>query len=80
MPYLGGGNKHSWSKMLSAVNGHIREMNTGYEYQLRSKKVKYYNALGSFVDPHTIQATYADGKTETVTADKVSPIPPATNT
>ena len=46
--------KHSWSTMVQGINAKIQSMNRGYEAQLKSKVVDYFNALGSFVDEHTI--------------------------
>jgi len=54
--------------MIAGINAKIRSMNRGYQAVLRSKRVDYVNALGEFVDAHTIQFKYADGKTETKTA------------
>lgn len=42
-------------KMLQGVQDHIGSINWGYRVELRSKQVDYFNALGSFVDPHTIE-------------------------
>ena len=50
--------KHSWSKMVQGINAKIQSMNRGYESQLKSKLVDYYNALGSFVDKHTISVRH----------------------
>ncbi len=58
---------HSWSKMVKGINAKIQSMNRGYESQLRSKLVDYYNALGSFQDKNTVIFTYGDGKQVTKT-------------
>ena len=57
-----------WETLRSNVQNHIKAMNRGYIAQLHSKKVKYYNALGSFVDKHTVDVKYGDGSHETITA------------
>lgn len=46
--------KHDWAKLQQAVADHIQSLNWGYKVQLRSEKVEYLNALGEFLDPHTI--------------------------
>ena len=45
---------HDWARMKKNVSAHIASLNWGYKTQLMSLKVKYYNNLASFIDPHTI--------------------------
>ena len=45
---------HNWAKMKENVAKHIKSLNWGYKTQLIEKKVKYFNNLASFLDPHTI--------------------------
>lgn len=47
--------KHDWDKLVTGVQDHIGSLNWGYRVQLRDKNVKYINAFGEFVDPHTIK-------------------------
>jgi len=60
----------SWEKMVEAIQNHVGSLNWGYRVALRDKDVKYINARGVFTDPHTIVATKANGKSETITAAK----------
>ena len=48
---------HSWSVMVKSVQDHIRSLNFGYTKELRDKRVNYENALGTFIDAHTVQLT-----------------------
>ena len=59
---------HNWDTLRSNIQKHIGLMNNGYIAQLRDKKVKYYNALGSFKDQHTVAVIYGDGSAEEITA------------
>ena len=47
--------EHDWGKLVGGVQDHIGSLNWGYRVQLRDKGVKYINAFGEFVDPHTIK-------------------------
>lgn len=62
---------HSWDKLVDAVSDYISSINFGYRVELREKSVTYKNALGSFVDPHSIECVDKKGKRTTITADKV---------
>jgi hypothetical protein len=42
------------------IQEHIKSLNNGYVNGLRSAKVEYINARGSFVDPHTIMLDASD--------------------
>lgn len=56
---------------VGEVRNHIGSLNFGYRVQLREKDVKYINAKGSFVDPHTVECTAKDGSTSRITGDKI---------
>jgi thioredoxin reductase (NADPH) len=62
------GATHSWETMVSSVQDHIASLNFGYRVALREKSVDYKNALGAFVDPHTLELTDKKGKKSTITA------------
>ena len=49
--------EHDWEKLVGGVQDHIGSLNWGYRVQLRDKNVKYINAFGEFLDPHTIKAS-----------------------
>jgi thioredoxin reductase (NADPH) len=59
---------HDWSAMVGAVQDHISSLNFGYRVALREKGVDYKNALGSFVDAHTLACTDKKGKVTNITA------------
>lgn len=52
---------HEWVKLVQGVQDHIGSLNWGYRVALRDKQVDYHNALGKFIDPHTIQCTFRRG-------------------
>jgi len=55
--------------MVAQVQTHITSLNWGYKGQLMTKEIKYFNALATVVDPHTIEIYNARKKTtEKVTA------------
>uniref|UniRef100_A0A914W4D5 thioredoxin-disulfide reductase (NADPH) n=1 Tax=Plectus sambesii TaxID=2011161 RepID=A0A914W4D5_9BILA len=61
---------HDWNTLKNAVQDTIKASNWVYRVQLNSKKVDYFNALGSFLDSNTIKVT--DKKSEkTITAKYV---------
>jgi thioredoxin/glutathione reductase (selenoprotein) len=47
--------------MVKSVQDHIRSLNFGYNKELRDKRVTYENALGTFVDEHTVRLTKGVG-------------------
>jgi len=47
--------EHNWSKMIDAVQKHIKSLNWGYKADLIKMKVKYFNAMASFTDAHTLE-------------------------
>lgn len=66
-----GGPSHDWATLIGNVQKHIRGLNEGYEAQLKSKDVTYYNAFATFRDAHTVELKYGwgkDAKVETKTA------------
>lgn len=52
---------------MNAVQKHIKALNWGYKADMIKLKIKYYNAMASFVDAHTIELDFGKKK-ETVTA------------
>jgi len=61
--------QHDWAAMTTNIQAHIRSLNWGYKTQLREKKVKYYNRLGSFISNKEIQTVDADGVVDKLSAD-----------
>jgi len=53
---------HNWEKLQLAIGDHIGSLNWGYKTQLRKEGVEYLNALGSFIDKHTIHLVEHKGK------------------
>jgi len=64
----GKGTAHAWATLRDNVQGYIGKMNRGYIKTLESKKVKYFNALGSFVDAHTVKVQFGDGTSQNITS------------
>ena len=62
---------HSWETMIEHVNNHIRSLNWNYKKQLIQKEVKYFNALASLTDAHTISLKDKNGQVTSVTAKYV---------
>jgi thioredoxin reductase (NADPH) len=52
---------HGWETLRSNVQNHIRGLNFKYRVDLREKDVTYINALGTFVDSHTLEIVNAKG-------------------
>eukprot|EP00127_Corallochytrium_limacisporum_P005481 Clim_evm29s206 gene=Clim_evmTU29s206 len=61
---------HSWEDMVQNVQDHIMSLNWGYRVALRTRKIEYMNAYGSFIDAHTVHAKFRR-KEQTITADKI---------
>ena len=59
---------HNWELMIENVDNHIRSLNWNYKKQLIQKEIKYYNALASLTDAHTINLKDKNGKESTYTA------------
>ena len=68
---------HDWKALRTNIQHHIHELNGGYIRGLRSAKVEYINARGSFVDRHTIkchrpsQNPGQDGQVTDITARRI---------
>ncbi len=58
----------SWSKLVSAVQDHIKGLNFGYRVSLREAGITYLNKLGRFVGPHTLELSDPKGKKEITAA------------
>ena len=52
-----GQGSHNWVTLRQHVQNHIKGLNFAYKVELREKEVKYINALGQFLDAHTLQCT-----------------------
>jgi len=65
------GHSHDWSKLVSAVQDHVRSLNWGYKVQLRDKNVKYYNKYASLIDMNTLKLCDKNGGEEVVTARNI---------
>lgn len=52
----------NWQEMLSRVNGHIRQLNFGYQSSLLQKEIGYFRARASLLDPHTIKLEKPTGE------------------
>ena len=61
---------HNWVEMRQSVQNHIRGLNFNYRVNLREKDVTYKNALGKFVDAHTLEVTDKKGKVSTITSSR----------
>jgi len=59
--------KSNWSNLVQSVQNHIKSVNWVTRVELRDKKVEYINALGSFIDPHTINCVMKDGSNRRIT-------------
>lgn len=60
--------KHDWATLVQGVQDHIGSINWGYRVELRTRKVQYINAYGTFVGPHTLECTDRKGKKTTITS------------
>eukprot|EP01091_Cochliopodium_minus_P015808 TRINITY_DN5719_c0_g1_i1.p1 TRINITY_DN5719_c0_g1~~TRINITY_DN5719_c0_g1_i1.p1 ORF type:complete len:536 (-),score=154.89 TRINITY_DN5719_c0_g1_i1:169-1749(-) len=66
------GLQHNWKILRDNVQNHIRSLNWGYRRSnLPEHNVTYLNALGQFIDNHTVQLTHANKKVETITANNI---------
>ena len=61
---------HNWEEMRSNVQNHIRGLNFKYRVNLRENNVTYFNKLGKFLDPHTIEVVDKRGEISTMTASR----------
>merc|ERR1712156_1309881 len=62
---------HDWSKMVENIQAHVKALNWGYKVQLREKKVKYLNELGTFVGPNKLELTDKKGNKKEISATNV---------
>ncbi len=46
--------QHDWARMQANVARHIHSLNEGYNSQLKSRNITYFNAMASFVDSRTL--------------------------
>ena len=60
--------RHSWRRLRGAVNDHVRSLNWGHRSALMEAGVKYLNALGTFVGPHTLRTRDTKGREKEITA------------
>lgn len=67
---LGHAVSHNWDNLVETVQNYIRSLNFSYRNGLRSNKVEYINAHGSFVDEHTVEYTIK-GVKKTITAEHI---------
>lgn len=49
--------KHDWSKMVEAIQMHIKSLNFGYKKELNLRQVAYKNKFARLLDAHTIELT-----------------------
>jgi dihydrolipoamide dehydrogenase len=49
----------------------VKQLVGGVGYLLKQNKVRYINGRGKVVDPHTVEATTEDGKTEKITTKSI---------
>lgn len=54
------------NKVRDFKNGVISKMSGGIDQLLKARKIQHLQGRGTFLDPHTIEVTYADGKKQTV--------------
>jgi Pyruvate/2-oxoglutarate dehydrogenase complex, dihydrolipoamide dehydrogenase (E3) component, and related enzymes len=54
--------QHNWANLREAVQNHVKSVNWVTRVMLRDKKVDYLNALGKFIDQHSVEATMKNGK------------------
>ncbi|KAH3759355.1 thioredoxin reductase 1 [Pelomyxa schiedti] len=62
---------HDWPTMVDNITAHIKSLNWGYKVELQKNDIRYINAYGSFVDPHTIECTARDGTKTTITGREI---------
>ncbi|ESO01919.1 hypothetical protein HELRODRAFT_188524 [Helobdella robusta] len=69
---------HDWELMIKNITNYIRSLNFKHRVKLVEMKVKYINAKGHLLDPHTIKATARSGDNVTETQIKAANIVIAT--
>ena len=66
------GNKpHDWAVASEKITDYIQSLNYGYRKVLNNEKVTYFNKLAKFVGPNQVELVDAEGKSETIWADKI---------
>jgi len=65
------GKTFKWATLMQNVNDYIRSLNFSYRGEMVESGVKYKNALGSFVDPHTIKMVNRRKRESTATTRRV---------
>lgn len=63
--------KIDWTKLVQAVQNHVRSVNWTTRVMLRDKKVEYINGHGHFVDANTIVAVLKNGTEKVLKAEHV---------
>lgn len=63
--------EHDWQKMVEGIQDHIHSLNFGYRSALMTASVKYLNALGEIIDPHTVKTTNKQGIVKNITANTI---------
>ncbi|KAI5716191.1 hypothetical protein M8J76_002464 [Diaphorina citri] len=63
--------QHNWANLREAVQNHVKSVNWVTRVMLRDKKVDYLNALGKFIDQHSVEATMKNGEKKTLTAENI---------
>ena len=62
----------NWEVLRGNVQNHIRSINWGYKRSnLPDHNVTYLNALGTFVDNHTVQIEYGNHDVKRITARNI---------
>lgn len=54
--------QHDWEELVSNVQNHVHMLNFRYRVGLKSAEVTYFNALATFVDPHTVVYQQSESK------------------
>lgn len=68
------GTSFNWEVLVEQCQGYIKTLNFGYKSELKSERVEYINALGSFTDANTVALDYGAkkaAKNKSITGDKV---------
>ncbi|XP_073984425.1 thioredoxin reductase 1 isoform X2 [Rhodnius prolixus] len=63
--------KINWSRLIEAVQNHVKSVNWVTRVMLREKNIDYINGRGYFVDPNTIAATLKNGSEKILKADHI---------
>lgn len=63
--------KIDWSRLVEAVQNHVKSVNWVTRVELRDKKVEYINGHGHFADPNTVIATLKNGTEKVLKTDHV---------